>query len=144
MTPADDAQAPRSSRAAPIGRPLPLAVRCLLLAFAVLCLGLGVVGVIVPGLPTTVFVLMAAWAAARSSPRLYGWLLANRLFGPMLHDWHNGRTVRRRAKWSASLAMALCSVVVAWTTHPRWLAGVAITCMACVLWWLWRRPEPPL
>ncbi len=140
----DDAGPPEPSRVPPASTTLPLAVRCLLLAFAVLCLGLGIVGVIVPGMPTTVFILMAAWAAARSSPKLYAWLMANRLFGPMLHNWHNGRTVSRRAKWSATIAMGVCSVIVAWTAHPRWLAGVAIGCMACVLTWLWRRPEPPL
>lgn len=138
----DDAGTPESSRVPPASTPLPLVVRCLLLAFAVLCLCLGGVGVFVPGMPTTVFILMAAWAALRSSPRLYGWLMANRLFGPMLHDWHNGGTVRRRAKWNASIAMGVCSVLVAWTAHPRWLAGVAIGCMVCVACWLWRRPEP--
>ncbi|RYF53967.1 MAG: DUF454 family protein, partial [Comamonadaceae bacterium] len=49
--------------------PLPLVVRWLLLAFAALCLVMGVIGIFVPGLPTTVFILMAGWAAARSSPR---------------------------------------------------------------------------
>lgn len=54
--------------AAPPLRTLPWPVRWLLLAFAVMCLVMGIIGVIVPGLPTTVFILMAAWAAARSSP----------------------------------------------------------------------------
>ena len=51
----------------PLLRPLPWPVRWLLQAFAVLCLVMGAIGVVVPGLPTTVFILMAAWAAARSS-----------------------------------------------------------------------------
>lgn len=74
----------------PLPRELPLLVRWLLTAFALLCLVLGVVGVFVPGLPTTVFILMAAWAAARSSPRLYRWLWFHPLFGPMLRNWANG------------------------------------------------------
>ena len=60
--------------APPVHHKLPLLVRWALLAFAILCLVLGVIGVFVPGLPTTVFILMAAWAAARSSPRLHEWL----------------------------------------------------------------------
>ena len=84
----------------PSPRPLPWPVRWLLLAFAVLCLALSIIGIIVPGLPTTVFILMAAWAAARSSPRLYRWLWNHRLFGPSLRNWAQGGKVSRRAKWS--------------------------------------------
>ncbi len=122
--------------------PLPAVVRWLLLAFAVLCLAMGVVGIIVPGLPTTVFVLMAGWAAARSSPRLHAWLWRHRLFGSMLRNWADGGRVSRHAKWSATVLMALSAVVLFWTSAPRWAAAVACACMACVLVWLWLRPEP--
>ena len=63
----------RTASVAPPSSP----VRWLLLAFAVACIGLGIVGVFVPGMPTTVFVILAAWAATRSSPRLHGWLLGH-------------------------------------------------------------------
>lgn len=123
-------------------KPLPWPVRALLVVFAGLSLATGIVGIFVPGLPTTVFVLMAAWAAARSSPRLYGWLVRHRLFGPMIINWHNGGTVSRKAKWSASITMAVCAVIVAYTAHRPWLAIVAIGSMAAVSIWLWMRPEP--
>ena len=123
-------------------RPLPWPLRWLLQAFALLSLAMGIVGVIVPGLPTTVFILMAAWAAARSSPRLYRWLWRHRLFGPLLQNWAQGRKVSRRAKWSASLFMALSSGVLLVTQARPWVTGLATTCMACVAVWLWRRPEP--
>ena len=122
--------------------PLPLAARWLLLVFAALCLVMAVIGVVVPGMPTTVFILMAAWAAARSSPRLHGWLMKHRIFGPMLHNWQNGRTVSRRAKWSAAAGMGFCALVLVLTAHRAWIAGLGIGCMAVVLAWLWRRPEP--
>ena len=122
--------------------PLPAAARWLLMAFAVLCLVMGVIGIIVPGLPTTVFILMAGWAAARSSPRLHAWLWRHRLFGPMLQNWANGGTVSRKAKWSATILMGLCAVVLLATHIPRWAAISASLCMACVLAWLWLRPEP--
>ena len=127
---------------APPLRPLPWPVRWLLHAFAVCCLALGIIGVIVPGLPTTVFILMAAWAAARSSPRLYLWLWNHRLFGPLLRNWAQGGKVSRRAKWSATLLMALSGIVLLVTGARPWVTGVATTCMACVAAWLWRRPEP--
>ena len=122
--------------------PLPLVVRWLLLAFAGLCLVMGVVGIFVPGLPTTVFILMAGWAAARSSPRLHAWLWRHPLFGSMLRNWANGGCVSRRAKWSATALMALCAVVLVVSNAPRWATITASLCMACVLAWLWRRPEP--
>ena len=144
-TPPDAANAADASHAdaAPPLRTLPWPVRWLLLAFAVLCLVLGLIGVIVPGLPTTVFILMAAWAAARSSPRLYRWLWQHRLFGPLLHNWSQGGRVSRRAKWSATVLMALSSLILLITQTPAWVTTVALTSMACVLVWLWRRPEPP-
>lgn len=123
-------------------KPLPWPLRALLVLFAVISLATGVVGIFVPGLPTTVFILMAAWAAARSSPRLYGWLVRHRLFGPMIINWHNGGTVSRKAKWSASITMAVCAVIVGFTAHRWWLAALAIGCMAAVSIWLWLRPEP--
>ncbi len=126
----------------PLPRELPLLVRWLLTAFALLCLVLGVVGVFVPGLPTTVFILMAAWAAARSSPRLYRWLWFHPLFGPMLRNWANGGRVSRRSKWGATLMMAASSAILVFTEAPRWAVAVACVCMAGVLSWLWRRPEP--
>lgn len=120
----------------------PLLVRWLFVAFAVLCLGLGIIGIFVPGMPTTVFILMAAWGAARGSPRLHGWLLRHRLFGPMVHDWQNGRTVSRRAKKSATLAMAACAVILLATSRHVYLSSLALACMDGVLAWLWCRPEP--
>jgi uncharacterized membrane protein YbaN (DUF454 family) len=113
-------------------------------AAALLFLLLGLIGVVVPGMPTTVFILLAAWAAARGSPRLHGWLMAHRLFGPMLRDWRNGGTVSRRAKWSATATMLPCAVLVVATARAPWLAALAIACMAGVLAWLWRRPESAL
>jgi uncharacterized protein len=116
--------------------------RALLLLLAVLSLGVGLVGVVTPGLPTTEFVLLAAWAAARSSPRFHAWLLRNRLFGPMLTNWHNGGRVSRRAKWSACVSMVVCALVLIWAFPYRWAVLAAIAAMAGVQFWLWRRPEP--
>ena len=139
----DDLPQQDDATADPPLRPLPWPVRALLQLFALLCLGLGILGVIVPGLPTTVFILMAAWAAARSSPRLYRWLWNHRLFGPLLRNWAQGRCVSRRAKWSAALVMSLSTAILWLAPTPRWAAILATLCMACVLAWLWRRPEPP-
>lgn len=124
-------------------RPLPLPARLLLLAFAGVCIGLGVVGVFVPGLPTTVFILIAGWAAARSSPRLSAWLESHPLFGAMLRNWREGGYVSRGAKWTATITMALCAVIVFLSASRPWLAEAVTVLMAGVAAWLWSRPEPP-
>lgn len=118
-------------------------VRWALRALAGLSLLMGVIGVFVPGLPTTVFILIAGWAAMRSSPRLHAWLWQHHLFGPMLQNWENGGYVSRRAKKSAAVMMALCAAILWIAPTPLWVRLVACSCMACVLCWLWMRPEPP-
>lgn len=117
-------------------------MRYLLLVFAWLCVVLAIIGAILPGMPTTVFVLMAAWAAARSSPRFAHWLESHRLFGPMIRDWRDGGYVSRRAKWSAGLTMALSVLILFVSPAPRILALAATAIMALVLLWLCLRPEP--
>lgn len=117
-------------------------VRYLLIGFACLCVALGVIGIFVPGLPTTVFILMAGWAAARSSPRFLGWLERHRLFGPMLRNWRETRSVSRKAKWCAALTMSLSAVILFIVQPFPWLAEGVTLFMVTVLIWLWRRPEP--
>ena len=116
-----------------------------LLAYA--SLGVGIVGIFVPVLPTTVFVLIAAYAAARGSERLHGWLLAHPQFGPAIRDWQAHGAVSRRAKWAATAAMAasaliLLLVMLAFPAHRWWMTALPIACMAVVGLWLWCRPEP--
>lgn len=111
-----------------------------LLAYASLALGL--VGIVLPGLPTVPFVLLAAFAAARGSHRLHAWLLAHRQFGPLIHDWEREGAVSRRAKRLAIGMMVLCAVAMFLAAPQAWMAATGSAVMACVALWLWRRPEP--
>ena len=117
-----------------------------LLAYA--SLGTGIVGIFVPVLPTTVFILVAAYAASRGSDRLHRTLLQHPRFGPAIRDWQTHGAVSRRAKWAATLAMAvsasiLLAVMLSVGRHRWWMAALPIACMAVVGLWLWLRPEPP-
>ncbi|HZX77343.1 YbaN family protein [Lysobacter sp.] len=112
-----------------------------LLAYA--SLGLGVIGIVVPGLPTVPFVLLSAFAAARGSQKLHDWLLAHRRFGPMIRDWQAYGAVSRRAKRLAIGMMAACAVIMFLTAPRWWMAGIGTAIMTVVAIWLWARPEPP-
>lgn len=110
-----------------------------LLAYTSLIIGL--IAIVVPGLPTTEFILLAAWAATKSSPRLSAWLENHKLFGPMLHNWRNGKVITRRAKVSATASMVICSLVMWFTLKQHWPVYAAIAGMVLVNLWIWSRPE---
>ncbi|MFC3209028.1 YbaN family protein [Aquamicrobium soli] len=74
-------------------------------------LALGGLGVVVPLLPTTPFVLLAAFCFARSSPALHGWLLRNPAFGKAIRDWRANRAISRKGKRASVLFMALSLAV---------------------------------
>ena len=105
-------------------------------------LGLGIVGIVVPGLPTVPFVLLSAFAAARGSQRLHARLLADRRFGTMIRDWQAQGAVSRRAKWLATTMMSACAVVMFLTAPRLWMAATGTGIMAMVAVWLWLRPAP--
>lgn len=113
----------------------------LLLAYA--SLGMAVLGVILPGLPATEFILLAAWAAGKSSPRLQRWMLNHRLFGPMIRNWHNGGIITRRTKISISFIMVACFALLYWHQPPLWLLLTAAGGMSIGAFFIWRRPEQP-
>ncbi len=135
LTPTSDDSADQPMRV--LSRPL----RWLLKLLAVVSLALGIIGAFVPILPTVPFVLLAAWAAARSSPRMTLWLEQHPKMGPSIRDWRHGGVVRRPAKWLASLTMAGGAAIMLSVVRPLWVALAAIAIMASVATWLWLRPE---
>jgi uncharacterized membrane protein YbaN (DUF454 family) len=112
------------------------------LLLAWVALALGIVGIVLPGLPTTPFVLLAAWAAARGSTRLHRWMRAHKVFGRMIRDWEAHGAVSRRAKWMATAMMAASAVIFFLTAPKLWMAITGTAIMAAVATWLWLRPEP--
>jgi hypothetical protein len=76
-------------------------------AAGVVMLALGVIGAFLPVMPTTIFLILAAWCLGRSSPRLEARLLDHPRFGPVIRDWREYGAMSRRAKWMACLGMAL-------------------------------------
>ena len=62
------------------------------------CVGLAFVGTFVPGIPTTIFLIIALWAFAKSSKKFHSWLLNHKRFGPILQNWESHKVVPRKAK----------------------------------------------
>lgn len=94
-----------------------MSARSLWLLLGLAALGFGAAGVVLPLLPTTPFVLLAAFCFARSSPRLHAWLLAHPQFGPLIENWRRDGSIAPRVKLISVLVMAA-------TFAGSWLAGV--------------------
>ncbi|WQG56840.1 YbaN family protein [Pseudomonas sp. RTB3] len=107
---------------------------------AYVSLGIGLVAIVIPGLPTTEFILLAAWAATKSSPRLSAWLENHRLFGPILFNWRNGKIIARRAKVSATVSMLVCALLMLVMLEHHWPVYLAIAGMSLGNLWIWSRP----
>jgi len=106
-------------------------------------LGLGIIGAFLPVMPTTIFIILAAWCFGRSSPRLERWLLEHPRFGPSLTAWRREGAIPRRAKAYATGGMLLGFAIFLETVHPGWpllllVAAVIGLSMAFVL----SRPAP--
>jgi hypothetical protein len=84
-----------------------LPIRILFALFGILCVGVGFVGLVTPGLPGFVFFLIALWSFRNSSSRLETWLLNNRMIGPTLRDWEETRSMKRSTKIIAISAIWL-------------------------------------
>ena len=108
---------------------------------ALACVVLGLIGVVVPGLPTVPFLLVAAWAGGKGWPQLEAWLLNHPRHGPHIRRWRDHRAVPRRAKWAASATMIFSTALIVWSSAPVHAKWGAPLFMALVATWLWTRPE---
>lgn len=96
-----------------------------LLALGWLCVALGAIGIVVPGMPTTIFLIIALWAFSRSSEQVRSWLYNHRRFGPPLQAWHAHGVIPARAKLAAVAVMAASVAVLAALSHD-WIGPVAL------------------
>lgn len=86
--------------------------RYLMIAFGWICVGVGLVGVVVPGLPTTVFLLVAAWAFSRSSDRFQRWLIEHPRLGPPIVAWRERGAIPLKAKVLAVVMMSASLAII--------------------------------
>ena len=110
-------------------------------SLAGLALALGSAGVVIPGLPTTPFLLLAAWAGSHGWPELEQRLLEHPEYGPLIRRWRESRAVPRRAKWIASALMLVSIATILVAPVPLWLQWSLPVFLCLVAVWLWTRPE---
>jgi len=105
-------------------------------------LGLGALGVLLPLLPTTPFLILAAYFFSRSSQRMHAWLLNHRVFGPPIENWRTHRAISTGAKLAALAAMALILAVSAAANIPAWALAIQAVILVGVTIFLLTRPTP--
>ncbi len=111
-------------------------VRGLLWLAGSVSLLLGLIGVLLPGLPTTPFVLLAAACYAKASPRLHAALLQHRLTGPLLRDWEKHRSLTRRTKTIAVVSMLVMVSFSIWSFRHRWIAQAVLVLLGAIGAWV--------
>jgi len=127
--------APRPEHGSPV-------VRALFLVAGVVSLSLGIAGAFLPVLPTTPLVLLAAACFARSYRPFHEWLIGHRLFGPIVKEWHEHRSIPRRTKAVAIATMALTlGASIVFAVEPRWLKAALGALGVVLAVWLYRLPS---
>ncbi|TYB80960.1 YbaN family protein [Maritimibacter fusiformis] len=115
--------------------------RMLWFAFGWVAVALGLIGVVLPGLPTTPFLLVAAFSFSRSSPRLRLWLENHPQFGPPIRDWEDRGAISARAKTLAVAMMGLVFAISLIVGMPGWVLAVQAFCLGGAATFILTRPD---
>jgi uncharacterized membrane protein YbaN (DUF454 family) len=108
------------------------AKRTVLLCLAWVFVALGVIGAVLPVIPTAPFMLVALWLFGKSSERFHGWLYNHPLFGPPLQRWEQHRVIPLSAKVMAITAMSISMISVVAFSGAPWIAQIGMGAF-CVL-----------
>ena len=112
-------------------------MRLVWLSLGLLALGLGVIGIALPLLPTVPFVLLAAFCFTRSSERLHAWILAHPTFGPPIEDWRRSGAISRRGKVAGSIGIAAAfglSLALGVAVKILLVQALALSMVAVFIW----------
>lgn len=116
-------------------------MRLFWIALGLSAVALGLVGLVLPLLPTTPFMILAAAAFAKSSPRLHDWLTGHPVFGPAITNWRDHRAISPRAKRMAITAMA-AAFGLSLVLGLGWpVLAVQAGVLVVMGLWIWTRPD---
>lgn len=114
--------------------------RTILIIIGWLAIVLGTLGVFLPRLPTTPFILLAAWCFSRSSPRFHHWLLNRSWFGPYLRHWQQHKAMPPGARPRAIAVIIITFALSLWLVKILWVRILLLVMLVCLLFFLWRIP----
>ncbi|EHD22692.1 MULTISPECIES: DUF454 family protein [Brenneria] len=114
--------------------------RALLIVIGWVAVVLATLGVVLPLLPTTPFLLLAAWCFAHSSPRFHHWLLYRSWFGGYLRHWQRYRALPPGAKWKAVMVILLTFALSLWLVKINWVRVLLLVILAILLTFMLRLP----
>ncbi len=109
-----------------------------------LAVALGLIGVLLPLLPTVPFMLLAAFCFARGSNRFHDWLVNHPQFGPAIRNWHRHGAVSRRGKKAATIAICVTFGISVVLGLPGHVLAIQAVVLVCVMAFLLTRPDGPL
>lgn len=109
-------------------------LRTVIFALGWLFTAIGIVGIVLPGIPGTVFLILAAWCFTRSSPRFEAWLIDHPRLGPPIRQWRERSAIPRHAKAISIACMALSWIVLWFVAPPIGIASAGIAMALCALY----------
>mgnify|MGYP001828509390 CR=1 FL=1 len=119
------------------------AARITWLIVGLVALALGAIGIALPLLPTTPFILVAAFAFAQSSEKLHQWLLDHNVFGPLIENWQRHGAISRRTKVVSVLSMAAVLAISLMLAAPAYVIVLQLVVLSGSAAFVLTRPEPP-
>lgn len=114
--------------------------RIILIIIGWLAVVLATLGVVLPLLPTTPFLLLAAWCFAHSSPRFHHWLLYRSWFGSYIRHWQDHRALPPGAKPRALIFIVVTFAVSLYLVNILWVRLLLLVMMCALLFFMWRMP----
>ena len=115
--------------------------KIILISIGWLCVGLAFIGTLVPGVPTTIFLIIALWAFAKSSKKFHAWLLNHKRFGPLLRNWETHKVVPKKAKITMVVLQTLVVIMVHYTFNNIFVTISLIIILILVAWYVLSLPS---
>jgi len=111
--------------------------------FGSLFVGLAILGIILPLLPTTPFLLLAAWCYAKGSDRFYNWLMTHKWFGPYIKSYQEGKGLPKALKVRVLIILwVTMSVTIIFFAKPIFLKSLLFIIASSVSIYIWKLPSP--